>query len=424
MNSKSWQLYIKKRHFPQWLSISIFLIPFFLSVLMDFLHFPGVVKYAIDLAWITSLLFLFAGKCISIKKSIVPYAVFIAIWLLYVITVYAFRFQSVFYFLWGIRNNFRFYVAFIAFAVFLDKDEVSGLLELVDWLFWINAVVSLVQFFVLGYRQDYLGGIFGVERGCNAYSMVLFAMVITRSLFLYFDGQEKTGVCLLKCGLSVIVAAMAELKFFFILFILMVILAMLMTKFSWRKFIVFLSIAVLTMFAGRILTIIFGAQETLSIQRILDLAKADNYATTEDLGRFTAIPTISQRIFKDWTDRLFGLGIGNCDTSAFAICNTPFYQTYEHLHYSWFSSAFLFLETGYIGLILNLLFYVVVMFGAIRRMKRNPDNALYCRMAVVFASICIILTFYNSALRKEAGYLAYFVLAIPFVTDQGYQLSE
>ena len=33
----------------------------------------------------------------------------------------------------------------------------------------------------------------------------------------------------------------------------------------------------------------------------------------------------------------------------------------------------------------------------------------------IFAICCILIAIYNSSLRMEAGYMAYFVLALPFV---------
>lgn len=418
MINKLGQLHIKKRSLPQWLAASVFILPFLLSFLIEFLKIPDFVKYTIDLAWVGLFVILFVCKQIRVKKEIAPFVIFIGIWLLYVIVGYIFNYQSPFYFLWGIRNNFRFYVAFIAYTTFLDKDDISSSLKIVDGLFWVNMVVSFVQFFILGYQQDYLGGIFGVGRGCNAYSSVLFAFVVSKSLLQYFNGKEKSWLCFLKCGVSLILAAMAELKFYFVLFILMVIIAMIMTKFSWRQLLTFVLVAIMTMFAGSILTIIFGENNQLSLEKIFELITSENYASTQDLGRISAIPTLSKKILTQWYERLFGMGIGNCDTSAFAICNTPFFQRYEYLHYSWFSSAFLFLETGYVGLLLNLSFYVLIIIFSIKQINKKENEPIYCKMAIIFAIICIILTFYNSALRKEVGYIAYFALALPFIGNK------
>ena len=416
MNNEFGQLKIRKRSLPQWLSLGVFIIPFCLSFLMDLLKFPSIIKYSIDVMWLLLLVILFVGRQITIKRNISPFIALVSFWLLYVVLVYIFNYQSIFYFLWGLRNNFRFYVAFFAFATFFDEADIEFSFKFIDILFWINVPVSLIQFFILGYKQDYLGGIFGVFRGCNAYTTVLFAFVVTKSLLHYFEGKEKTGLFLSKCGVSLVLAAMAELKFYFILFVIMLIISMVMTKFSWRKLIAILLVAFLLSFAGSVLTVVFGAKEELTFQKILELATTDSYATGEDLGRFTAIPTIAKNFLTDFQDRMFGMGLGNCDTSAFPICNTPFFQTYEYLHYSWFSSAFLFLETGYVGLGLNLAFYVLALILSVRKLKQPDCNRLYCQMAIVFAVTCIVLTFYNSALRKEVGYIAYFVLALPFVT--------
>ena len=406
---------IKKRSLSEWLAVFIVVMPFFLSFFIDFIGIPSFIKYSIDVAWILLLIIMFFHKQILICKGQTVFLLFVASWFLYVSIIYIFNFQSPFYFLWGIRNNLRFYIAFMAFIYFFGEDDVLGILNFFDYIFWINICLCFFQFFILGYRQDYLGGIFGVEKGCNAYTSILFVIVISKSILEYLDGKENALKCLLKCAIALIIAAMAELKLFFILFIIIVIVALLLTKFSWRKMLILMCVAVLMIFAGNILTIIFGENEKLTIERIMALITSTNYATAEDLGRFTAIPTISQNIFSNWYERLFGLGIGNCDTSAFAICNTPFYQTHGYLHYSWFSSAFLFLETGYVGLIINLSFFVICFIRSIILFKSQKSNRLFCQLAIISSLLCIIYTFYNSSLRKECGFLMYFILSLPFV---------
>lgn len=417
MEISNGQLTLKKHTLSEWLAISIFVLPFFFSFFMDFIGLPSFVKYSIDVSWALSFVYLFFRKNVLLNRKTLPFLVLVGIWFLYVTVVYLFQYQSIFYYLWGIRNNLRFYVAFFAFVAILDEEMVSSCLKFIDFLFWINVAVTFFQFFVQGYQQDYLGGIFGVERGCNAYSSILFAIVVTKSILLYMNGKEKTLSCLLKCAFALVFSAMAEIKFFFVLFIIILIIASVLTKFSWRKVVVFGIMSMIIMFAGSILTIIFGSNEELSLQRIFELATSSNYATAEDLGRFTAIPIISERILTTWPERLFGMGIGNCDTSAFAICNTPFFQMYESLHYSWFSSAFLFLETGYVGLAMNIGFFVLCFISSLKRYKEDKFS-LFAPMGIIFAVICVILTFYNSALRKEVGYLLYFGLALPLVTKQ------
>ena len=416
MDSSFTKINIRKKTIPECTALFIMFFPFCLSFFIDLLHVPGFIKYALDFAWVTVFFCLFIRKKVSVNKKLIPFVGFVILWLIYVFVTYMFHFQSIFYFLWGLRNNLRFYIAFLGFAAFCSKKAVSPYFQFIDFLFWINACVSFVQFFILGYQQDFLGGIFGVGRGCNANTIILFTVVVTKSILLYLDEKESTAMCFLKSGVSLILAAMAELKFFIIFFVLILFASMMLTKFSWRKLLVLLVMAVLLMLAGSLLTAIFGEHEKLTLARIIKLATSTSYSSAKDLGRLTAIPTLSKTLLSNLSDRIFGLGLGNCDTSAFAVCNTPFYQMYQGLHYSWFSSAFLFLETGYIGLILNLSFFVMCFILAYKNLKKKENNPLLDQMAVIMAFCCILLTFYNSSLRMEIGYVAYFVLALPFVS--------
>jgi len=412
------KLYIKKRTVPEWLTLFIFVMPFLLSFFLDFLQLPGFLKHTIDLAWIGVFAFMFIRKQAYIDKKIVGITIAIVAFFVYTIAVYIFNFQSPLFYLWGLRNNFRFYIAFIAFAVFLTNDDIETCFRFLDIMFWINAAVVVIQFFVLGYEQDYLGGIFGVDRGCNAYSIIFFSIVVGKSILCFMDGKENVVNCILKSGASLIIAAMAEIKFYFLIFVLILAMSMFFTKLSWRKFAILIVMAVLILFAGSALTIIFDESDRLTFEHIVELMTATNYSSAEDLGRFTAVPTISKTIFTDWWGRLFGMGLGNCDTSSFAIFNTPFYQTYEYLHYNWFSSAFLFLETGYVGLTAYFSFFVFCFFNSLRLMRKNMSDRLHCQIAMIIAIICIALTVYNSSLRTEAGYMAFFALALPLISKK------
>ncbi len=418
MISKDGKIYIKKHTPLEWLSIYIFAVPFLLSFVIDFLNVPSFFKYSLDLAWVAVLAMLIFRKQWLIDRKLSPFIAYIVLWLVYTLIVYVFKFQSVFYFLWGFRNLFRFYVGFIAFATFFDEDIVETALRLMEWLFWVNAVVTFYQFFVQGLKQDFLGGIFGVERGCNGYSTIFFILIVSKSVLFYMEGKEKAWLCLVKSATALIISAMAELKFFFVIFVIILILSAVLTKFSWRKFVLILMASVFLALGNVVLTIIFGQKQNLSVDRIMELIFTTNYSSTNDLSRFTAIPTISQTFLTSLPQKLFGMGLGNADTSAFAICNTPFFEAYGDLHYSWFNSAFLFLETGYVGLALYLVFYVIAFFTALKVFKSGKGNKLYCQMAIIYSIMCVVLTFYNSTLRRECALIAFFVLALPIITTR------
>ena len=414
----SGKFHIKKRPLPQWLTLYLFFMSFLVVSLQSFLGLPAEIKYTLDVAWVLIIALLFLRKKVVLYKKLIPFLILIGVFIAYTALVYILRFQSPFYYLWGFRNNFRFYFAFIAFCMLFVEDDVELCLKFVDVLFWINAVVTLFQFFVLGYRQDYLGGIFGVERGCNGYSIIFFTIVISKSILKFMSREEHVLICIAKCSVALLISAMAELKFFFLLFMLIFLLSTILTSFSWRKFFLVFVCALLISFTGSLLTELFGESSNISLDRIIELIFTDTYSTAEDLSRYTAIPTLSSSVMTDTSQRLLGLGLGNCDTSSFEICNTPFFNIYSHLHYNWFLSAFLFLETGYIGLLIYLMFFVMCFVCAFNLRKREGINVLYCQMAIILSLICILITFYNSALRMETGYMAYFVLALPLISSK------
>lgn len=418
MRNENARLLIKKRTLPEIFTYVIFIMPFFISFLQSFLGFPSFVKYIIDICWLGALVSLLFVRRAYIKKDIAPAIFVFAVFFSLALLVYLFNFQSPFYFLWGLRNNLRFYIAFIAFTIYFKEEDIKSCLKFMDVFFWINAVVVFFQFFVLGYEQDYLGGLFGVEKGCNAYLIIFFVVITIKSVLKYLNNTESAFSCFSKCGISMIISVMAELKFFFVIFVIIFVVASVITKFSWKKVFLYVVSFFFVMVASVLIVELFGENRAISIENIIKLVFASNYSSTRDLGRFTAIPTISKYYLTEPLEKIFGMGLGNCDTSAFAICNTPFYRSYSYLNYTWFSSAFLFLETGYIGLFLYLLFFVIVFVLAFRKSKQENANELFCQMGMIMSIICFILTFYNSSLRMETGYIAYFILALPFIANK------
>lgn len=345
------------------------------------------------------------------------------IFFLYTLIGYLFHFQSIAYYLWGFRNNFRMYAVFFVFISVLNEEDAESCFKALNVLFWVNIVVSLFQFFALGYEQDYLGGIFGVERGSNAYSIVFFSVMMSCSLLSMMNGAESMFVCLIKCAMVLMLAVLAELYAFFLVFVLILVLATIWTKSSWRKGLLYVAIVFFFYVSSIFMVQIFGEGSAISVERIMARMFSSNYSSQGDLGRLTAIPTIARTILTDAPGRLFGLGLGNCDTSTFAICNSVFYQNHSQLHYTWFSSAFLFLETGYVGLILYIGFFAASLIQACRKMRKKEGNLLYCQIAAIISVLGVVFTYYNSALRTEAGYVLYFALALPYVKTAGQKAS-
>ena len=411
-------LSIKRRSQTSWLMLLIVFLPIVRAILVEFLLVPEAIDYVLDLVWIALLIYMLCDPRALRTKRVVPMLLWISLFFAYTLIVYLFRFQSPFYYLWGLRNNFRFYVAFIVFCVFMSSDEAKNYLKLMDRLFWINLVVTLVQYF-MGYRFDFLGGIFGVNIGCNSFSNIFMMIVVTKALVFCFNKQEKLSLCLLKCLVALLIAALAEVKFFFIEFLFIAVLTFCMTRFSWRKVLLLVASSVGVLVGIVILTRLYPHFADAFIPKnLLEIASSDKgYTMQGDFNRLTAIACANAQFLFTSLDRMFGLGLGNCDTSAFAFLRTPFAQENSWTNYSWFSTSFIYLEMGYVGLVFFFGFFGLVYTCACMQQKKG-NSVLYCQITKVLALSCVLLGIYNSSLRLEAGYMMYFALALPFMKDE------
>lgn len=409
------KLVIRKRSLLHWL---IFLISFWWwgIKLAGMLPGPlGYIKYLPD-GVLLLLLILNAGRSrIAVRRDSCSFLLLTVGYFLYALAVYCIRFQSPFYFLWGSRNNFRFYIAFFAFISFLDSEDVESWYNTVEILFWTNGVLSVVQFTLMGIKGDFLGGIFGISGASNAYTLLLLSVVVVRSLLQTFSGRENSILCLGKCVVSLLIAAMAELKFYFVLFILILVMSAALSRFSTKGIVLLVVGAVAVIWSTSLVSQWFESGIFFNMESLVELATKENYSSKNDLNRLSAIPTLMKIVVTDPMERLFGLGLGNCDTSSFAICNTPFYQRYNYLHYTWFTAAMIFLETGLVGCAIHLLFFAMAGLKSYRRSKVDAEYVMDNQLVFIMAMLCCVLTFYNSSLRTEAGYMVYFVFAIPYI---------
>ena len=409
-------LRVKKRSQAQWLVWLIVILPFAFGTLLDLFRLPNAIKYICDVCWLLLLVIMALSRKTELGQRKTMFA-FVGAFLLFTLLTYVINYQSVAYYLWGVRNNFRVYVAFFAFATFLDVQDIKDYLKLFDSLFWINAVVCVFQFFVLGLNQDFLGGLFGTQKGCNAYTSMFFTIVVIKAIVYYLNKKENLLYCASKCIVALIISAMAEIKFFFIEFVLILVLSVFFTNFSWRKVIL-----IIVGFSGIILgvsllSIIFPSTlGFLDIESLIEATTSDKgYTATGDLNRLNAIAVISEEYLTEFDEQIIGLGLGNCDTATYEFLATPFYEEYSWLHYFWFSTAHTFFETGYIGLLFFFGFFVLC-FGVSKSIgAKHKEYKMYCDIASIMAISCVLIATYNSSLRTEAGYMAYLVLAFPFI---------
>lgn len=402
----------------------IFFFPAAQAFLTELLPIPDAIKFLCDGFLVLLLLKLFSQRFTKIDNYSMPFVVIVGLFFFITLVGYLFNYQSVFYYLWGLRNNIRMFVAFFAFAYLADWEDAKGWIKALDVLFVINFAVVILQYFS-GYGQDYIGGIFGTSKGCNGSLLIFLCIVFAKTILSFMRGEEKMSKCIFVSVASLLVSTLSELKMFFILFILILFMASFMTAHSIKKTLFFAFGAVLVVLFGTLLTVLYkDFTDFLSFDSLIKALTDTGYATDEDIGRFTALPVISQRFLPGFFRKLFGLGLGNCDSSSLSMFNTPFFEFHQTVHYSYFSYAFLFLETGFVGLALYASFFVASFFVSRKLKKLEMADEFACQMSIILSVISLILLVYNSSLRMEIGFMLFFVLALPIISANEQRESD
>ena len=402
----------------------IFFFPAAQAFLTELLPIPDAIKFLCDGFLVLLLLKLFSQRFTKIDNYSMPFVVIVGLFFFITLVGYLFNYQSVFYYLWGLRNNIRMFVAFFAFAYLADWEDVKGWIKALDVLFVINFAVVILQYFS-GYGQDYIGGIFGTSKGCNGSLLIFLCIVFAKTILSFMRGEEKMSKCIFVSVASLLVSTLSELKMFFILFILILFMASFVTAHSIKKTLSFAFGAVLVVLFSTLLTVLYkDFTDFLSFDSLIKALTDTGYATDEDIGRFTALPVISQRFLPGFFRKLFGLGLGNCDSSSLSMFNTPFFESHQTVHYSYFSYAFLFLETGFVGLALYASFFVASFFVSRKLKKLEMADEFACQMSIILSVISLILLVYNSSLRMEIGFMLFFVLALPIISANEQRESD
>lgn len=402
----------------------IFFFPAAQAFLTELLPIPDAIKFLCDGFLVLLLLKLFSQRFTKIDNYSMPFVVIVGLFFFITLVGYLFNYQSVFYYLWGLRNNIRMFIAFFAFAYLADWEDAKGWIKALDVLFVINFAVVILQYFS-GYGQDYIGGIFGTSKGCNGSLLIFLCIVFAKTILSFMRGEEKMSKCIFVSVASLLVSTLSELKMFFILFILILFMASFVTAHSIKKTLFFAFGAVLVVLFGTLLTVLYkDFTDFLSFDSLIKALTDTGYATDEDIGRFTALPVISQRFLPGFFRKLFGLGLGNCDSSSLSMFNTPFFESHQTVHYSYFSYAFLFLETGFVGLALYASFFVASFFVSRKLKKLEMADEFACQMSIILSVISLILLVYNSSLRMEIGFMLFFVLALPIISANEQRESD
>lgn len=393
------------------------------------LHFPNSVMYLTDLVW--AGLFFFSLERINAHRKSNPYGILFYIGLLgtYTLLLFLINHQSVLYYLWGLRNTFRFFAFFAVCICWMEINDIWKILNVFEVFVYANVIVCSWQYWICHMPYDNICGLFGATTQGGGYMNVLLVIVTIVTVFRYLKNQISLRHFLCMIGSCVYISVISELKaYFFELGIIVAVSLILifMEKRAIQRRLVFAAVvAGIGMLVIAVCTVALnpGYWEGFFLPQGVweEVTRESGYSAQGDLNRLTAIGDIFRDIFQGKPRALIGFGLGNCDYSGFAFLTTPFYQMYKGLNYVWIHVAFLFLELGFIGLILYGLFFFFVGRKAWCNLKNDSateEERILNYSAILLSICCIFFMFYNVCLRTEAAYMIFLILAVPYCTGR------
>lgn len=390
------------------------------NFLIDFLGVPSAIRYIND-----GIILLLLICCLkAIRKTLqktgtmnVVLAVFF--YSLALIPGLVINGGSLMLVLWAVRNSYRFFAFYIICICILDKDDIIRILELFCKLHYLNLAACLIEYFILGKTRDFLGGIFGISKGCNAYLNIYLCIVLCYVIYKYLEEKVSTIYMLYILFSTMMIAGLAELKILFIEIIFIIAAATLMNRNVKRMWII-LAFGVVAIVVGLAALMVVAPEHFRVMVNVKNLI---DYANSEEggyrLSRFHAFSNINQLFFHgDWMLNLFGFGFGNCEYSSFSFLQSSFYREFGYYNYRWFSHQMLFLESGYAGLILYIGIIAAVMFGAWKKRKKEQNSEFIHETVMVMCLITVINIWYDASMRSESGYMAWFMFAASAVMSK------
>ena len=388
-----------------------------MEALISVFHFPGTIRYLNDVVLLSVVPSLFHYYVPLLKRqhaTLVLYAV-LSLFSFDILTAVINMVEPQLV-LWAIRNTFRGIIYCFSVLVVLRVEDVEKLFNYLFWLQIPNLLLGTYQWlFIDQGLGDQVHGLFANGAGANMFSVVLVSYYLNaylakrKSLF-------RVGITMIS---AIFMAVIGEEKTCFVYLIAILVISLLVSKWSLRT--IFFSCLIAVVCSTMINWIQAVRPSMLNI--FFDSQETSNYLTSSwdnayGIPRVGAFHYISSRFFdNDLLREMIGLGFGNCEDSQFSFLQSDFADSYRNLSYRVFTHQWTFLETGYIGFILLVFFFISIIICLIsnRIHKRTISDSVLNITSICIAGCCIISMWSNSTIKLDSSFIPYFGISLGFL---------
>ena len=102
--------------------------------------------------------------------------------------------------------------------------------------------------------------------------------------------------------------------------------------------------------------------------------------------------------------------------TAQKILQSEIYLKNPSFSYYWFSHAYTYMETGVLGIVSYVLFFVNNFIYSFK-LKRNKGMSKWGLFGMIITVSAVILFMYNQSLMIPSGYMMYFAFSVPYVMN-------
>ena len=382
--------------------------------LIDILHFPEIIRYVLDVNAIFLAILALPKIQIILRDRVFKY--FNSYVILYMSAIVLFSLLRSTPFgrvLWAARNNYLYIIFFFCCAYTLKTEDFSKIMRNVARFQIVNVLCATYEYLVLGSRGDGLGGMFGIQSGCNGYLNNYLFIITAWAIVMFAQKRIRMYYLVWIILSSVVLAASAEIKFYYIELALIIVASLVLSRVSINNGVILLGAVILFFVAIQIVGKIDPhiVRFFSNIDAVTTYSK-ETYGNTA-ISRGTALSQVNDYFFRDdGFKNLFGYGFGYCeDSKSFDWANSVFATRYAYLGYRNLSVSMIFLETGYVGLIGFVAIFVFLFILAQKHKDTVEKGNEHIYFAQIVAILAIVNVWYDSCIRRESAYLTFFALA-------------
>ncbi len=406
----------------QLIYIQLFFVCIILFPITEF-NIPSSVMNITDVITCVGTVFLVLKLSHSLRnKHVNGIDLAIALFFLYALLTSVVNEVSLLQVAWALRMTLRFYLFYYCCVVLLDRSGASAVLRMFEIMFFVNTLLVAFEFLVQGKEGDYLGGMFGVEQGANGYMNIYLIILLAYEISKYLRQQLSLTYLAFYVIISLGIAALAEIKFLYAEFIVIIICSVLFRYPTRKTSSLFLSAFGLFLAGLQILKLIFpdSYRMMLSAEGSEDYLSA-SWAGGREMGRTTAIKFIDDSFFSSYPiqkqygigsdnlflNRLFGFGFGSAEPSA--LTHNAFAEQYSNTQYGAFEFADRYLEMGWIGLSLFVLIFIMIFINTFTSNHANDIEAIIWSEATrVLIPVVLMNVWYSSLPHRSVLFAVFF----------------